>query len=379
MRGRGGDLGVLVVTPLGAGGAGGIDRVMDQLRTPESARPDLLRVTLVASRGRWLIGSVWMLPLAAARIALGRLTRRVDVVHLNLASNASAWRKVTLSWVCRLLRIPYVVHLHGALFHKFWAGLSGPRKVAVDGLFRRAGAIVVLGAVWRDVVTARVPDVAERIFIVPNATQSRPRATGSGDVPSILFLGRLGARKGVPDLVQALAVLPADLRWTATIAGDGEIAETAAALRERGIEERVAVPGWVGAADVERLIDKADILVLPSYDENLPMSVIEGMAAGLAIVATPVGATADIIKHGRTGLLVEPGDVAALADALQQLAGDPALRRRLGEAAQGFQRRELDTRFYVDRLAEPWAYAAVQPERMAGNTTPRELRRSARS
>ena len=116
--------------------------------------------------------------------------------------------------------------------------------------------------------------------------------------------------------------------------------------------------------DVERLIDKADILVLPSYIENLPMSVIEGMAAGLAVIATPVGATADIIKHDVTGLLVEPGNTAALAEALRQLASDPRMRKRLGAAAQAYHRRELDTRRYVDRLMVPWTFAAAGPERM---------------
>ena len=76
-----------------------------------------------------------------------------------------------------------------------------------------------------------------------------------------------------------------------------------------GLVSRVAVPGWVGSDGVERLIANSSILVLPSFVENLPMSVIEGMAAGLAVVATPVGAVEEIIEHEKTGLLIPPGDV----------------------------------------------------------------------
>ncbi len=74
-------------------------------------------------------------------------------------------------------------------------------------------------------------------------------------------------------------------------------------LRRLGIEDRVVLPGWVGPSEVAELIAASDVLVLPSFDENLPMSVIEGMAAGLAIIATPVGAVKDIIIDGRTGIL----------------------------------------------------------------------------
>jgi glycosyltransferase involved in cell wall biosynthesis len=348
---------VLVVTPLGQGGAGGIDRVVDQLRTADAERENLA-LDFATSRGTNVVASLYNLPLTALRIATGALSGRLDVVHLNLSSNASAYRKLMLGLVCRLFGVPYVIHLHGSRFHKLWAGLSRPSKGAVDSFFAHAGAVMVLGEVWRELVVSHVPQAADRIFVVPNATQARPMAIGSGETPNIVFLGRLGERKGVPDLLRALAALPRAMPWTATIAGDGEVAEAKTEAGRLGIAERVDVPGWVSARDVESLIAKADILVLPSYDENLPMSVIEGMAAGLAVVATPVGATADVIRHGKTGLLVEPGDVDGLAAALGQLVGDPQLRRSLGEAAREFHARELDAQHYVDRLMVPWSFAS---------------------
>jgi glycosyltransferase involved in cell wall biosynthesis len=348
----------MVVTPLGQGGAGGIDRVVDQLRA-QDARSRNVELAFVVSRGKNVLGSLYNVPWVAIRIAIGALTGRLDVVHLNLASDASTYRKLILSWVCRLFGVPYVIHLHGALFHKFWPGLPAVVRSAVDSFFRNAGAVIVLGEVWRELVASRIPEAAEHIFVVPNATQSRLQASGAGITPNILFLGRLGERKGVPDLLRALAALPKDLPWTATVAGDGEIDTTRQQAKSLGISDRVNIPGWVGADDVERLVDSADILVLPSYDENLPMSVIEGMAAGLGVIATPVGATADIIEHGVTGLLVEPGDVAGLCAAVEQLASDTAWRKRLGRAAREFHREKLDAGRYVDRLSVPWAHAAA--------------------
>ena len=138
------------------------------------------------------------------------------------------------------------------------------------------------------------------------------------------------------------------------LAGDGPVDETRAEVRRLDLSDRVEVPGWVGPAEVDRLLQEADVLTLPSLSENLPMSVIEGMSAGLAVVTTPVGATPDIIEDGRTGLLSPPGDAAALAAALRRVVEDKPLRLRLGEAALAFHREALDIPAFTDRLLQVW-------------------------
>jgi glycosyltransferase involved in cell wall biosynthesis len=114
----------------------------------------------------------------------------------------------------------------------------------------------------------------------------------------------------------------------------------------------------VGPQGVADLLAQAHILVLPSFDENLPMSVIEGMAHELAIVTTPVGAVEDIIEDGVTGLLVPPGDAKALARALTRLITDTALRKALGRAAGAFHEEHLEIERYVVRLQRIWSETA---------------------
>ena len=146
--------------------------------------------------------------------------------------------------------------------------------------------------------------------------------------------------------------------WHATIAGDGAVEEARAKATEMGMGERVAIPGWVEPEDVARLIASADILVLPSFAEKLPVSVIEGMAAGLAVVSSPVGAVEDIIVHGETGLLVSPGDVDALTKALVRLVEDPDLRKRLGKNAEAVHRERLDLAPFARAISDAWIAAA---------------------
>lgn len=130
------------------------------------------------------------------------------------------------------------------------------------------------------------------------------------------------------------------------------------AQTDANLPGRVSVPGWVAPAEVERLLSSSDILVLPSHVENLPMSVVEAFAYGLAVIATPVGSVPDILKHEENGLLVPVRDSRALAEALERLIVDRTLRERLGRNAKVTYQRSLTIESYVDRLLAVWRHAA---------------------
>lgn len=350
----------MVATPSATTGQGGIDRVMATLKTQldREGRADIA-AQFLPTRGA---GSVLLSPFYTLNFCLrmlwARLRGQVDVVHINLSSFGSTYRKLIIANCARMLVIPYVLHLHGAEYQSFWQE-EGLMSLSIRHMFEHASQIIVLGRVWRDFIVRRVPGTANKITIVPNATQVPVLPTrGGGDTVHILFLGRIGDRKGVPQLGEALYRMRDLGGWRATIAGDGAVDAARAKASELGMVDRVAIPGWVGPDDVAQLIAAADILVLPSFAENLPVSVIEGMAAGLAVVATPVGAVEDIIVDGQTGLLVPPGDVDALTSALTRLVGDQGLRQKLGENAKAVHRERLDLAPFAQAIGDVWIGAA---------------------
>jgi len=356
-------LNVLVATPGGGAGQGGIDRMMAALRTEAERQhqPDL-HIRFGASRGLGHIGfSVWHMSVFIVRMLVLRLGGRLDVLHLNLGIQGSTWRKLILAGVAQIIHVPYVLHLHGAQYQEFWTDAPTRRNRATAWLFAHAAQVIVLGTPWQKFVLSRVPQIGSRIVIVPNAAP-RPALPhrGGGDLVHILFLGRIGDRKGVPQLGEALSRMRGDPSWRATIAGDGHVEAARAKAKEAGLDDRVQIPGWVGPDQVAELLANADIMVLPSFNENLPISVIEAMAAGLAVVATPVGAVEDIITDDVNGLLVPPGDVDALTVALQRLVADPQLRARLGKAAQDVHRARLDMEPYLDAMTSAWRGAVVE-------------------
>ena len=338
-------LDVVVLTPLGFGGQGGIDRIMDYLREEAAKAADPgMRLHFLTTRGP---GPIWKAPFYTWRAGrdLARLKKagQADLVHVNLSQNASVGRKYRLVRHCVRLGIPYVVHLHGSRFRQYWSDAKPALRAKIDFIFEHATAAYLLGNVWYAFVADRMGGKAPALKIVPNATPrfEAEKIPGTG-VPVILFLGAIGERKGTYDLIEALAKLPADLPWRAVLGGNGEVEEAKSRAAAAGLAEKIDFPGWVGPEEVNAYLREGDILTLPSYDENLPMSVIEGMAAGLAVVTTPVGATEDIITDDVTGVLVRPGDVAGLSAAFARLLAEPETRARLGSAARAFHEEHLE-------------------------------------
>jgi glycosyltransferase involved in cell wall biosynthesis len=161
------------------------------------------------------------------------------------------------------------------------------------------------------------------------------------------YVGRLVAIKDLTTLVAAFAAVARtrdDVRLL--IAGDGGERERLERLAsDLGVRAAVAFAGW--QTDLARLYATIDIVLLTSRNEGMPASLIEGMAAARAVVATRVGGVPELVADGQTGVLVSPGDIAAIADAMARLADNPALRRSLGEAA----RRAIGERFGPTRFA----------------------------
>jgi glycosyltransferase involved in cell wall biosynthesis len=338
---------------------GGIDRLMDEIRRRcGGAAPDL-DVKFLTTRGS---GHILFAPFYCAAAALAliwyRVTRGRCLCHVNLASMGSTLRKLALTGLATRLGHATVIHLHGALFHEYYRGTGGFQRARIDRMFKDAQRVIVLGTVWRDFVadTFGLPEL--RILVLPNASAARPPRQPEAVPPEILFLGRLGERKGVPVLVAALGLLAkVGLDWRAVIAGDGDAAPYRAEVERLGLSARVSFPGWLGEAETNARLSRAAVLVLPSEAEGLPMAVVEAFAWGVPVVSTPVGSTPDILHDGIEGLMIPVGDAEALAEALQRLIGDAVLRQQLGANAHAFFAQHLDFGPYLENLAACWRAA----------------------
>lgn len=263
-------------------------------------------------------------------------SERPLVVHVHFASRGSTLRKCILAWMTLRARRPLVLHAHGAAFDEFFTSLPGLLQRMVRSVFARADYFLVLSSQWREFYARRCGLPSGRIVVLCNPTVVPEKMTDrSGrETVQFLFLGRIGPRKGAFDLLNAFAALPDELRSRARLvfAGDGDVE----ALREqaRTLGDRVEVHGWINGAQRDALLESSDVFVLPSHAEGVPMAMLEAMAHGLPVVTTAVGGIPDIVVDGGEGLIVKPGNLGELQQALQKLIESESLRLKLGRCAR---------------------------------------------
>lgn len=295
-------------------------------------------------------------PLRLAR-ALAAITgylrrHRVDVVHTHCSVPGAVGR--VAAW---LAGVPVIVHtVHGFHFHERSGWLARMPYVAVE----RA-----CGRITDTLLTQNRTDLeqAERFGIGPKARRRRigngidvgrfqpvQRPPRPGAEPVLTCVARLEPVKNHGMLFDALARLQErGERFRVRLVGDGPLrAEYEARCRALGIADRVEFLGY--RDDVPALLADTDIAVLTSIKEGIPRAALEAMAMAVPVVATRVVGTREAVQDGETGLTVELGDDAALADALARLLHDPALRRALGARGREVAARDFDERPIVDAL-----------------------------
>lgn len=276
----------------------------------------------------------WVMVKALATFSGLLLARRVALVHCHASMRGSFWRKNLFASLARIFGVPVILHLHGSEMKPFYQSQPGFLKARIRSHLEKATRVLVLSESWRTFVSGIAP--AARIIVMPNYVALPPVANPAlKTARQILFLGLVGERKGVFDLIPAFVRVHESYPDAhLVIGGNGEVERAAALIREYGLEDAISLAGWIDGDRKNMLLAQSAIYILPSYNEGLPMSVLEAMAAGLAVVTTRVGGIPELITDGEDGLLVEAGDRDAIADALIRLLDDAGLQDRLAMAGR---------------------------------------------
>ncbi len=313
--------------PLG----GGMYKVADYLIQSQQPRPQGQLLRPLDTRGAGSAPAS-LLQVARAIGTLVRERRRIAGVHVNMAERLDFVRESLVLAACRLLGIPTVLHLHAAQLHHAWRRWPAPLRALARGVFALPRACVVLGQASARFVTGELQVPAHQVEVVINGVPAPavPRRAATPAVPRVLFVGNLMDRKGVPELLAALAD-PAlrDRPLHLTLAGGGDAAHYAAQAAALGVQDRVTFAGWTGQDALAELLAQADVMVLPSHDEGLPLAILEALAHGVAVVCTPVGEIPTTLVDGRDAVFVAPRDPAALARGLARVLDDAGLRAAL--------------------------------------------------
>ena len=341
----------LILCPGGLANQGGIGKMVSYFTREWEGMHSSPSYEVVDTRG---IGSLRNAPIVYTKALLticSKLFRRqVYLLHIHMASYGSTVRKLLIVFLAKCFKVPVILHLHGAEFHIFYRNLPQSLKYIIRKFFQSVDKVIVLGSFWKEFICNELDVESQRVVQMPNAVlipTEKSKESGSSRV-KLLFLGRIGKRKGVPEILRALASNKVrHLAWEAVLAGDGDVEKYREEAESLSLAEQVNFLGWSNADTIDRLLGESDILLLPSYNEGLPMAMLEGMAHGLAVITTPVGAIPEVIEHNKNGLLITPGDEVALAQALESLITDISLRSVISQNA----RESIVERFGINAYA----------------------------
>ena len=261
-------------------------------------------------------------------------TWKPDIIHAHLAVPTGA-----LAFAAsRISGVPYVITAH-------LGDVPGAVPEQTDHLFRRIGPFI--RPIWKN--AARVSAVSEfvrqlaeqsyrreitTIFNPIDLTNCPTSAIQLSEPIRLIAVGRFNPQKNFPFLIETLATVT-DLDWQLTIVGDGAEMETVrTAVARHGLEKRVSLPGWRDAAEVETLLADADIFLMPSTVEGLPVAAIEALKHGLALLGSDIGGLQDVIDEGVNGRRFPVNDRPRFVECLRNLLGHPATILRMKTASR---------------------------------------------
>jgi len=257
------------------------------------------------------------------------LTTKNAIFHLTSASRGSFLRKSMLARICKVFNKKVVFHIHGAEFDKFIESSGEKKKRSIIEFLKSVDKLIVLSEAWKSYFAKYVKPECMEVISNPCPFISEKYNGRKNKKLQMLFVGRMGQRKGTYDLIEAIRKLGSD-KVQLQLFGDGDVIKVQEMVAQYGLDEIISVNGWVSHEQLLKLYDSTDLLLLPSYAEGLPMAILEAMGRGLPIISTNVGGIPEAVIHEYNGYIINPGDVEDLKNKIELFLKDADLIKIMG-------------------------------------------------
>lgn len=302
---------------------GGMNSVIDQLMDHNWSKEYQFSYLATHISGNTLKKSIYFIN-SYIKLFYLLVRDKFDIIHIHMSYKGSFYRKYYISRLCKKYNKKVIIHLHGSEFKDFYNSGTGKLKEKIQKLFTIADTTIVLGNDWDKFLHNIVPQAS--VSVINNAIalpKFEPRV--QHHPIRLLFMGALIKRKGIVDLISAVknisddSIEPFEL-W---IAGTGEDEKKLKEFSKQcGVDEKVKFLGWINRDAKPQLLKETDVLVLPSYNEGLPIAILEAMSYGLPIISSDVGSISEAVEVGKSGYLFQPGNTDTLSQCLKQIISD---------------------------------------------------------
>lgn len=283
-----------------------------------------------------------------------------ELIHIHSSFGPSFYRKLPFIYIGSLAKKPIVNHIHGADFEEFYSNANTKKKKLIKKIYNKCTLLIALSNEWKERLSQIVPE--NNITVIENYSILHKDALGQRKQresnKTVLFLGEIGKRKGcydIPAVVERVVKEIPDVKFV--LGGAGSEADEKAvkySFQKAGVAENIVFPGWVRGNDKDFLLREADVFFLPSYNEGMPMSILEAMGYGLPVVSTTVGGIPKIVHNGKNGYCCDVGDVEAFSKHIVELLNDVKLRQRTATASYDIVKQNYSLETHLDLVKKTY-------------------------
>lgn len=274
------------------------------------------------------------------------------IIHIHSSFGGSFYRKLPFVLIGSWFKKPIINHIHGADFDEFYLNASAKKREIIRDTYNKCFRIVALSDEWHDKLKQIVDD--SKIVVIENYSILHPEAIkereNKKNEHNILFLGFICKRKGcydIPAIVEKVAKEIPDVKFV--LAGIGDI-DQIKTITPDNIKNNIIYPGWVRNEEKNRLLREADLFFLPSYNEGMPMSILDAMGYGLPVVSTTVGGIAKIVHDGKNGYICEPGNIKKLSTLILKILTDEHLLKSMSEQSMSIVKNKYSLETHISSL-----------------------------
>lgn len=260
---------------------------------------------------------------------------KYDIVHIHASEKGSIYRKNVVATLAKFFHCKVILHMHGAEFETWYKTSSKKSQQRVQKFLAKGDKIIILGFYWKNFMVSLVDD-PKKIFTLYNAVSLPVDNPYNHSAQNLLFLGVIGKRKGIYDLLEAMKtaiphINPDICLW---IYGPDPELIIENLIHKMNLNDRVKYMGWLSTSEKAQIFSNISINILPSYNEGLPMTILETMAYGIPNIATSIAAIPEVIDYDN-GILIKPGDVTSLSNAIVFLCNNPEVKA--SKSTQAYQ------------------------------------------
>lgn len=283
--------------------------------------------------------------------------KEIDVVHVHMAERGSVFREGYVVHIANKMGCKTVIHMHGATIEDWYNRQNIIIKKIIKKIFCSADKMVVLGELWLPFMKQVMGKKEEhRLAVLHNAVNVPRNNRYNLEAKEILFYGMLIQRKGIDDLLKAFGEIKDEIPLDVKLVLYGDDYDSDEKITDKikrfKLEGRAEYRGWLTAENRENVFSNAMLNVLPSYNEGLPMTILESMGYGIPNISTNIAAIPEAILDGVNGYLITPGNLVDLKEKMKKIILNKELRKAFSEQAYGIAKEEFSIDSHIDKLLE---------------------------